>query len=78
VSSVARLLACPIRSIGSRCRAPASVVQSVRDGDCHETGRVHFVLPNRECLARIFGTAVVDLGGADGAQPGVAAGSGAQ
>ena len=50
------------------------VVQVVRDGDRDEAGRVAAGLPGGECFAEFGGAAVVDLGGADGAQPDVAAG----
>ena len=50
------------------------VVQVVRDGDRDQARCVPLRLPGGEGVAEFGGAAVVDLGGADGAQPHVAAG----
>src|SRR5262249_38527518 len=50
------------------------VAEVVRDGDGDEASGVAGGLPGGEGVAEFVGAAVMDLGGADGAQPDVAAG----
>jgi hypothetical protein len=55
-------------------QARERVVEVVRDSDRDETGRMTVCFPCGEGVAEFGGATVVDLGGADGAQPDVAAG----